>query len=81
MATATVQNQTTVNPGAGTITSLLVQLSRAAGHRISRMYGIYGERQKMRELSDEVLKDIGITRAQLNEECSRSIVDVPHNRC
>ena len=81
MATATVQNQTTVNPGAGTITSLLVQLTRATGRRISRMYEVYGERQKMRELSDEVLKDIGITRAQLNEECSRSIVDVPRNRC
>lgn len=46
--------------------------------KLSLMYDIYCERREMRNLPDEILKDID--RVQLNRECSRKINDIPENR-
>ena len=62
------------------ILKTLATAGKAIVQRMNLMYDIYGERRQMQNLSDEVLKDLGITRAQLNEECSRSLTDVPTNR-
>lgn len=48
--------------------------------KISVAYDIYEERRALRNLSDEMQKDIGITRNQINNECNRSAMDLPSNR-
>lgn len=48
--------------------------------KASLMYDLYGERREMRNLSDEMLRDMGITRDDLNHECSRGVTDIPANR-
>lgn len=64
----------------GSIARVLAESARTLVYRLSQIYDIYGERRQMRNLTDEVLKDLGITRAQLNAECSRSLTDIPANR-
>ena len=63
--------------------SVIKQLSdtgRFIAGRLTLMLNIYGERRCMENLSDDMLKDLGISRAQLNAECRRSLTDIPENR-
>lgn len=69
-----------VNHDTGSILKTLTNAGKSMVQRLNLMYDIYGERRQMQNLSDDVLKDLGITRAQLNDECSRSLTDVPANR-
>jgi hypothetical protein len=71
---------TGVNSDTGSVLKTLANTGKAIVQRLNLMYDIYGERRQMQNLSDDVLKDLGITRAQLNDECSRSLTDVPANR-
>ena len=59
---------------------LLADTGRFIAGRLTLMRNIYGERRCMENLSDDMLKDLGISRAQLNAECRRSLTDIPENR-
>lgn len=79
----TAQQASDTHSGNHDTGSFLQTLAAAGGaviRRIGLMYDVYGERRQMQRLSDDMLNDLGITRAQLNEECSRSLTDVPANR-
>ena len=59
---------------------LLADTGRFIADRLTLMLNVYGERRCMENLSDDMLKDLGISRAQLNAECRRSLTDIPSNR-
>ena len=62
------------------VIKLLSDTGRFIAGRLTLMSNIYGERRCMENLSDDMLKDLGISRAQLNAECRRSLTDIPANR-
>ena len=83
MTTSTIDNrhatvQTNHHPVS--ILKMLADGGRVMARRLRLIHDVYGERRQMKNLSDDVLKDLGITRAQLNDECSRSLTDIPANR-
>jgi len=83
MSTSTIVTQQSIPGHAtrnGSAWKMLVNTGRSVARRLNLIYDVYGERRQMQNLSDEMLSDLGITRAQLNEECSRSITDTPTNR-
>ncbi len=41
------------------------------------VYAINAERRQLLKLTDDELNDVGITRAQVQKECKRSIFDIP----
>ena len=48
----------------------------AAARQLSLMYSIYCERRQMRKLSGEALRDMGLSRAEIEKECSRKFSDI-----
>ena len=62
------------------VVKLLSDTGRFIAGRLTLMRNIYGEHRCMENLSDDMLKDLGISRAQLNAECRRSLTDIPANR-
>ena len=40
---------------------------------------LYRQRAALRRLDDAALRDVGLTRAQAEQEATRPIWDVPHN--
>lgn len=53
---------------------------KALANKMSLAYVIYNERRALRNVSDEMLADMGMTRAEINQECNRSVLDIPANR-
>lgn len=53
---------------------------KSLAKKMSLAYEVYNERRALRNISDEMLQDMGITRAEINKECNRSVLDVPTNR-
>lgn len=53
---------------------------KALARKISIAYTVYDERRALAKLSNDMLDDMGLTRAEINKECNRSILDVPTNR-
>lgn len=45
--------------------------------RVCRWYAMQRERQVLAEMSDDSLKDIGLTRADVEHECHRSVWNDP----
>lgn len=48
--------------------------------RISRWYQLSGERACLRQISDAALKDLGLSRADIEAESHRAFWDDPFNR-
>lgn len=48
----------------------------AAARQLSLMYSIYGERRQLRKLSGEALRDMGLSPADIEKECSRKFSDI-----
>lgn len=48
--------------------------------RVALAYRVYRERRALMSLSDEALKDLGLSKADAYREGSRSIWDLPANR-
>ncbi len=84
MSTSSIRNPIAAIPQSkhhnGSTAKLLARTGRALMKRLRLIYDIHGERRQMQNLSDETLRDVGITRAQLNAECSRSLTDLPADR-
>ncbi len=58
----------------------LAALLRAYGQRVSRWHALYRQRQQLAALSDEMLKDLGLSRADIETEASRPFWDEPYRR-
>ncbi len=84
MSTTTITTSSSIAAQAGRLFDNTATTLSAFCHRkareISQMYDIYTERREMRNLSDEMLRDLGITREQLTRECNRAVNDIPANR-
>lgn len=48
--------------------------------RLDLMLRVWNERKALQRLDDAALKDIGLSRADVEREASRSLVDVPAHR-
>lgn len=59
---------------------LLGQLVPAVWRQIGRWHALYRQRQQLAALSDEMLKDIGLSRADIESETSRPFWDEPFRR-
>lgn len=53
---------------------------RAVLQRLRRWHALYRERQRLGSLSDEMLKDIGLSRADVETEINRPFWDEPFRR-
>ena len=53
---------------------------KATGKRLALAYTVYNERRELRNISDDALADIGMTRTEVNQEAHRSLFDIPENR-
>tara|TARA_R100001143_G_scaffold8036_1_gene10333 strand:- start:1589 stop:1756 length:168 start_codon:yes stop_codon:yes gene_type:complete len=49
--------------------------------QLSRWHALYRQRQQLAALSDEMLKDIGLSRADIETETTRPFWDEPFRRC
>ncbi|WP_417791767.1 DUF1127 domain-containing protein [Stutzerimonas xanthomarina] len=54
---------------------------RAAWQQLGRWHALYRQRQQLASLSDEMLKDIGLSRADIETETIRPFWDEPFRRC
>lgn len=71
-----------VQPCATSATSRysLGRLLRAAWRQLGRWHALYRQRQQLASLSDEMLKDIGLSRADIETETTRPFWDEPFRR-
>lgn len=83
MTTMTINNTAAVT----TTTDKKIDLQQAIwkhlkslGRKISLAYQVYNERRALKNISDEMLADMGMTRSEINKECNRSVLDIPANR-
>lgn len=53
---------------------------RTAWQQLSRWHALYRQRQQLAALSDEMLKDIGLSRADIETETTRPFWDEPFRR-
>lgn len=53
---------------------------RAAWAQLGRWHALYRQRQQLAAMSDEMLKDIGLSRADIQMEVSRPFWDEPFCR-
>ncbi|AHL75070.1 hypothetical protein CH92_08125 [Stutzerimonas stutzeri] len=58
----------------------LTALLREAWQRVSRWHALYRQRQQLAALSDDMLKDIGLSRADIETEANRPFWDEPYRR-
>ena len=58
----------------------LTALLRASWQRVSRWHALYRQRQQLAALSDEMLKDLGLSRADIDTEANRPFWDEPFRR-
>lgn len=58
----------------------LTALLRAAWQRVNRWHALYRQRQQLASLSDDMLKDIGLSRADIETEANRPFWDEPYRR-
>ncbi|KJH82616.1 DUF1127 domain-containing protein [Pseudomonas sp. KSR10] len=58
----------------------LTALLRAVWQRVSRWHALYRQRQQLAALSDDMLKDIGLSRADIETEANRPFWDEPYQR-
>ena len=58
----------------------LVAVLRAAMRQIKRWYELHRQRQQLASLNDEMLKDIGLSRADIEPEVNRPFWDEPFRR-
>jgi uncharacterized protein YjiS (DUF1127 family) len=58
----------------------LAGLVRAAWRQLRRWHSLYRQRQQLAAMSDEMLKDIGLSRADIETEVSRPFWDEPFSR-
>lgn len=56
------------------------RLLRTAWHQLRRWRALYHQRQQLASLSDEMLKDIGLSRADVETEINRPFWDEPFRR-
>lgn len=56
------------------------QSLRAAWQQLGRWHALYRQRQQLAALSDEMLKDIGLSRADIETEITRPFWDEPFRR-
>ncbi|WP_029404784.1 DUF1127 domain-containing protein [Stutzerimonas stutzeri] len=59
----------------------LAAMLRAAWQQLRRWNSLYRQRQQLASLSDEMLKDIGLSRADIESETIRPFWDEPFRRC
>lgn len=57
-----------------------VSLLHASWQRLGRWHALYRQRQQLAALSDDMLKDIGLSRADIETEASRPFWDDPLRR-
>ena len=50
---------------------------RARFPRLARMYGVWRQRQMLNRLDDAALRDIGLTRSEVDAEVRRPVWDAP----
>lgn len=55
-------------------------LIRAAWRQLGRWNALHRQRQQLAAMSDEMLKDIGLSRADIETEVSRPFWDEPFSR-
>lgn len=55
-------------------------LLRAFWQQLTRWHALYRQRQQLASLSDEMLKDIGLSRADIEPEVNRPFWDEPFRR-
>lgn len=60
--------------------AVIGRLFRAACQQLRRWHGLYRQRQHLASLSDEMLKDIGLIRADVETEIQRPFWDEPFRR-
>ena len=58
----------------------LTALLRASWQRVSRWHALYRQRQQLAALSDELLKALGRSRADIDTEANRPFWDEPFRR-
>ncbi|OOZ36735.1 hypothetical protein BOW51_05730 [Solemya velesiana gill symbiont] len=58
----------------------LIRLVWNLGMQVAYSYQLARQRRQLAELSDEMLKDIGISRAEAYREAHRSFWDEPKNQ-
>jgi uncharacterized protein YjiS (DUF1127 family) len=58
----------------------LTALLLAAWQQLSRWHALYRQRQQLAALSDDMLKDIGLSRADIETEANRPFWDEPFRR-
>lgn len=49
-------------------------------NKIMLTHTVYNEHRALRKISDEILRDMGLTRAEINLESNRSVFDIPTHR-
>lgn len=71
-----------VQPCAGSVTAhfSLGGTLRAAWQQFGRWHALYRQRQQLAAMSDEMLKDIGLSRADIETEITRPFWDEPFRR-
>ncbi|WP_181295132.1 DUF1127 domain-containing protein [Pseudomonas sp. Q2-TVG4-2] len=60
--------------------TLLTTLLRKSWQQASRWHTLYRQRQQLAALSDEMLKDLGLSRADIETEANRPFWDEPYRR-
>lgn len=55
-------------------------LLRTFGQRLDRWHALYRQRRQLAALSDDMLKDIGLSRADIETEATRPFWDDPLRR-
>ena len=58
----------------------LTALLLAGWQQLSRWHALYRQRQQLAALSDDMLKDIGLSRADIETEANRPFWDEPFRR-
>ena len=58
----------------------LTALLRASWQQVRRWHALYRQRRQLAALSDEMLKDLGLSRADIDTEAHRPFWDEPFRR-
>lgn len=84
MATLIANNSVTDKLGSSELSDKTTHIGTGITDRVKwilthalKAYEINAERRQLAKLTDQQLSDIGITRAQVQKECKRSVFDLP----